>query len=396
LGETALAASETLPLLDFQFDAIVIGAGPAGAVAALLLARAGRHTLLVDAKSFPRGKVCGGCLSARALAALDQLDLNRTIAACAGEPIAALEVLHRGRSISVQLPTGLAVTRSTLDSALVAAAESAGAEFRAGVTAAVGPATSQSHRKVELALADGSRQEVTAKVVLVCDGLGHPSLGQLPEFRCSIVPGARIGVGAVVASPTGDELAPGKIHMVVGQHGYVGLVRTEANTVSLAAAVDRAALAKRTPHDVLAGILREAGAPFERLLGQATLRGTRPLTQQATRLADERLFVVGDAAGYIEPFTGEGMAIAIEAAAAVAPLALAAIDNWRPELACAWPGLAKQISTERQQVIRSLAWFLRRPKLLRPGLALAGRAPRVVCYVAERLNRSTTLPRTSA
>jgi menaquinone-9 beta-reductase len=100
--------------------------------------------------------------------------------------------------------------------------------------------------------------------------------------------------------------------------------------------------------------------------------------------------VVGDAAGYVEPFTGEGMAIALESALAVAPLAIQAVTNWRLELVTRWTADVRRIGAQRQTVIRGLAWFLRRPRLLHSGLALAGMSPGVVKLVTRRMNRPTT------
>src|SRR5512139_2655565 len=69
-----------MPSTDSSFDVAIIGAGPAGSAAAIELARAGRRTLLVEKKRFPREKVCGGCLSGPATARLRQLlDCDRPL-----------------------------------------------------------------------------------------------------------------------------------------------------------------------------------------------------------------------------------------------------------------------------------------------------------------------------
>jgi flavin-dependent dehydrogenase len=94
-----------------------------------------------------------------------------------------------------------------------------------------------------------------------------------------------------------------------------------------------------------------------------------PLTRRASRLAAERVFALGDAAGYVEPFTGEGMAWALASAEAVAPLAEAAARRWHPDLARTWAALYQRTVTSRQLPCRGAAALLRHPRLA--GLAVA-------------------------
>ncbi len=121
------------------WDALVIGAGPAGALAAQRLARGGRRVLLVDAKTFPRDKVCGGCVNARALEVLHEAGLGHVLADV--ETVELREyVVHLGRRV-VAFPFvgGIAVSRSAFDAALVRAAIAAGAEFLPGTAGRLVP-----------------------------------------------------------------------------------------------------------------------------------------------------------------------------------------------------------------------------------------------------------------
>ena len=88
------------------WDAIVIGAGPAGALSATLLARQGSSVLLVERRAFPRRKVCGGCLNARALASLDRAGLEPRVRALGATTVNALRLHQRGRSAVLELPPG--------------------------------------------------------------------------------------------------------------------------------------------------------------------------------------------------------------------------------------------------------------------------------------------------
>ena len=79
-----------IALEDSEWDLIILGAGVAGAAAAILAARSGFRTLLVDAKSFPREKVCGGCLNRRAQAALERLGVLQQLHQAGAVPITSL------------------------------------------------------------------------------------------------------------------------------------------------------------------------------------------------------------------------------------------------------------------------------------------------------------------
>ena len=115
-------------------------------------------------------------------------------------------------------------------------------------------------------------------------------------------------------------------------------------------------------------------------------RGTPPLTRQARQVAAERLFVVGDAAGYVEPFTGEGMAWALASGTAVAPIAARGAQQWRPQLIQQWTVAHRRAVTRRQTVCRAAAAVLRRPWLTRLTVRLLRQAPLLAAPVIGCLN----------
>ena len=111
------------------WDVIVIGAGPAGAFVAARLATVGLAVLLVERKTFPRDKVCGGCVNPDALARLDAVGVTPQLRAAGGHVITSLH-LHSGhRCANVPLSGGLAISRATMDSVLVQHAVEAGCVF---------------------------------------------------------------------------------------------------------------------------------------------------------------------------------------------------------------------------------------------------------------------------
>ncbi len=131
------AASDVFDWLEREtgaYDAIVIGAGPAGSTAALLLARAGWSVAIVEKSPFPRRKVCGEFISAPALALLARLDLADRVAASAGPEIRSVAVFAGERVVEGAMPGvsggvayGRALGRDQLDAFLLDAALSAGA-----------------------------------------------------------------------------------------------------------------------------------------------------------------------------------------------------------------------------------------------------------------------------
>ncbi|MBS0262804.1 MAG: FAD-dependent monooxygenase [Planctomycetes bacterium] len=376
------------------WEALVIGAGPAGAVAARQMALTGTRVLLVDAKSFPRQKVCGACLNSRALTLLHDLGLRDIVTSLGGEPIRQLQIRSVRREAQLALPEGLAVSRSQLDAAFVTAAVAAGAEFLPETTAVVGaPCGGEQDgcRVVSLRssapVASGGPVLVQARVVLVADGLGHLSLKNYPEFASQVTEQAHIGVGGQVpAAP--ENYAPGTIFMAVGRQGYVGLVRIENGALNIAGALSPEFL-KSTggTGPAVQAVLHEAGFPAIEALPQVDWQGTVPLTRRSASTAGERVLLLGDAAGYVEPFTGEGMAWALSAAATVAPVVARGISGWNEAVEQDWQRTLRQLVTRRQRWCRTLAFGLRRPWLVRLLLQAVALMPALARPIIGSVNR---------
>lgn len=356
------------------WDAIVIGAGPAGTVASYLLAREGLKTLLVDAKAFPRDKVCGGCMNSRAIATLKQVGLLPALEKCQPAEIGAIEIMQGSRSCYLNLPRAVGVSRAVLDQSLAEAAREAGATFVPETRAQVLPVDGEPVRHVRLT----SKLETTveaAKIVVACDGLGRSSLRPLSEeVKSHTHRASHIGLGAVFEGDRAGKLCPnGRIRMIVAREGYVGLARCEQSRVCLAAAVQPEALAEAgSPARLLGNLLGSAGVDAKDALSSPSnlVQGTLPLTQRPSSVAAQRLLLVGDSAGYVEPFTGEGMAAAIAGATAVAPLAVESVKKWRPSIADAWRRTHRRRVGSRYRTCRLLTGAMRYPWLVR--LALAG------------------------
>lgn len=369
-----------------DWDAIVIGAGPAGSIAAAELARGGASVLLVDRAVFPRSKVCGCCLNSAALATLEAVGLRETVVRLGAIPLNSVRIASGRHAADVPV-TGVAISREALDTALCHAAAQAGATVLQGVRAGVGPCAGD-HRFVWFQR-DGRKEAVTARVLIAATGLaGHHDTAVTAQ-PSTPSRGSRIGAGIVIPRENAPTFySPGRIYMATGREGYVGVVRLEDGKLDLGACLDVAFLrASGGPGAAAGRILESVGWPFSPHLQQMPWKGTPLLTRRPREVAAQRLFVIGDAAGYIEPFTGEGMAWAIQSAVAMVPLALRAIKGWNNALISEWASRHARLFHGRHRMCRCVSQVFRFPAATRMIVRLLAASPRLAHPFLERLNR---------
>jgi flavin-dependent dehydrogenase len=233
-----------------------------------------------------------------------------------------------------------------------------------GVRARLGAAGPR-WREVILEERGGAATVVRAGVVVDATGLAGALQGSPARPRRA----SRIGAGALLDEAPAS-CPPGTVRMATGPGGYVGLVRVEEGRAVVAAALSPGLVAR------VGGIAEAAGTI---LLGcrlpvppGARWRGTPELTRRPERPFGERVVAVGDAAGYVEPFTGEGMAWAMRAALALPPLLA---EGWTPATGPRWARLLRGMLAARQGRCRALALLLRMPPLVRALVRLLERAP---------------------
>lgn len=358
-----------------RWDVAIVGAGPSGAMAARELARRGRDVLLIDRAAFPRWKVCGCCLNGHALATLRAAGLGSRIADSGAVPLSGIRLATAGRVAEVSLSGSVALSRETFDATLVQAAIESGAAFLPQTWASLAQGA-ETFELRWLKLHQGPiHEQVAARVVLAADGLGGKLVSRTDGDEERATPGVRIGAG-VVAETGPAFYVPGLIFMACGRDGYLGLVRLEDGRLNLAAALDPGWVRIcGGPGSAAETLLAEVGWPPVPRLAKLNWRGTAALTRQPRHHARDRLFLIGDAAGYIEPFTGEGMAWALAAGRAVAPVAARAVQCWHPRLAREWDAIYHQLIEPRQSVCRTVAAVLRSPWLTRTVIRLLSLVP---------------------
>lgn len=371
------------------WDVLVIGAGPGGAFAAREVARAGLATLLVERSSFPRAKVCGGCLNHTAVEALQRAGLGDCLARLGGPAITTVRLQQERRHASISVPPGVAVSRRTLDAMLVATAIEAGAQFLPETTAVIARESAEAaragRRLVELRSRGQPAAQVGACVVVAASGLAQTSLRACGEFESVVTADSRIGVGSM--GPAGVlALPPGTITMAIGRAGYVGVVRVEEDHVHVAAALDPHFIRQcGSPGRSVASVLEDAGVPVDGAFDSFDWLGTLPLTRRTLRPVGRRVLLVGDAAGYVEPFTGEGMAWALATAGAATSFIQRGLREWGEPLEREWLAACNSLTGRQRRTCRIIARTLRAPWAVRGAIGLLAHWPSLAQPVVARL-----------
>jgi len=305
-------------------DVVVIGAGPAGSVASILLARRGWRVTLLEQHRFPRDKVCGECLSALGIEVLSRLGLADAIAGL--NPVRlrrSIFVAPGGQSVTLYLPGEMwGVPRDVLDSTLLNAARDAGAQVL------------EQHRVEHVAggicphvrardLQTNEIREFSPHYVIVANGKAA-FCEQRPENT------ADFGLKAHFS----DVAAPADAIMLLGAQGhYVGVAAVGENCWNVAMSVPQLRLrACDGDSDHVFELMQKENVALgdmfrpSRRIGE-WLAAPLPRFGVAKRWP-RRVIPIGNAAAALEPIGGEGMGLAMRSA----ELAVEALDTTDPNI----------------------------------------------------------------
>jgi menaquinone-9 beta-reductase len=316
-------------------EALVIGAGPAGSVAALTLARAGVRVRLIDRASFPRDKLCGDTLNPGSLSILDRLGTGAGVRSCA-LPITGMTVTGPGAQVSADYPDGLrgmSLTRRCLDQLLLDAAAAAGACVDTGV--AVSEPVTDGDRVVGVRLAGGSRGELRAPVVIAADGRGSRLAARVKLAAYAPTP-RRWAFGAYF-SQVGRMSPRGEMHIRRG--AYIGVAPLPGGLTNVSVVTDghgplpspraeQQAIVRRTLE--ADAVLRDRFAGATQV-SPVTVMG--PLAVNARAAGCPGLLLAGDAAGFVDPMTGDGLRFALRGGELAAHAALDELASGQPAFA---------------------------------------------------------------
>ena len=317
-------------------EVVVVGGGPAGSTAATLLARRGRSVLLLDRARFPRAKPCGECLNPGALAALGRTGLLDLVLALDPVPLGGWTIRTGGVEVSAAFGdglSGLGVARTRLDAALLDEARRAGVDVRedARVTAARSADTVDGRPAVDWRSgADGPPGTLRPRVVVGADGLRSVvvrTLGLLARRP-------RLRKVSLTTHVRGEAL-PDRNGLLDVQDGVTLGVAPVARgrwnvTLVAPAPVDDGVLSDDTA-DWVGDVLRRR-LPEARWEPDDDVHASGPFDWPVRRAWAPGVVLVGDAAGYFDPFTGQGVYRAVRSAELAAPAVDEALacGSWGP------------------------------------------------------------------
>ena len=354
-----------------DYDAIIVGGGPAGASCAAFCAAAGLRTLVLERAVFPRDKVCGDCLNPDAWPTLARLGLEDAVRAL---PHTALQTVEfaglRGAAIRLPLPVHtrgeIAVKRSVLDALLLQNAADRGADVRQG-SAVTRIERADGHFGVNTTAAnEKTAAPATARFLVAADGrnsLVARLTGLLDDCRRPATD--RIGLQTHVPCPA--DFGP-RVQMRWFARGYGGLCPVGGGELNISLAGPPATLDAlkdwaRREFSLAADHPWRTIAPLDR----------EPAPRAAVAQETGGIFLVGDAARVVEPFTGEGIYYALRSGELAADAVVAAVRGTLTE----GRAVARYRETHTA-MYRGRLWVNRLARL-------AGRNPRAASFALEVL-----------
>jgi len=309
-------------------DVVIVGAGPAGAATAILLALAGHQVVLLDRARFPRDKICGEYLSPEGSRVLDRLGVLKAVETACARPLRGMHVVAPdGTRLTGDYPRAgrwrgyrdhaLAVPRRAFDALLVERARSLPVTVREGFRVTDLVRDGGRVTGVEGVAGDGGgpAERITARLVVGADGRTSVVARRLGLVR----PHPWLHRLALMTFAEGVAHDPerGEIFLAPPAYSIVNPVGDGRVNLSLVVPLAEGARHK----DDLAGYFDRSIAAFphleDRLAASRRVAPVRALGPLAYRVAPPRhdgVLLVGDALGFLDPFTGEGIYAALRSA----------------------------------------------------------------------------------
>lgn len=392
-----------------RYDAIVIGAGPAGSSAAILLARAGRSVALLEASPFPRRKVCGECIAAGNLPLLAALGIGEALRRRAGPELRRVALWSGEERITAALPArdrgdspwGRAVAREHLDLLLLEQARAAGAAVLQPCRAISVHRDSSGLCHEVVAVERGVRVTLQAPVLIGAHGSWQPPPADDMHWdrkrRASDLLGFKAGF-------RNAALEDGLLPVLAFTGGYGGMVAAGDGLATLACCIRRDRLAAcrseagpaggRAGEAVEALLLRECRAVREALASASRVGpwlAAGPIRPGVRLRAARGAYLIGNAAGEVHPIIGEGISMALQSAWLLCEELAGCADAFR----CDARGDMRRREIQQRYAARWRAHFSGRLRLA-ACLAHAAMRPGIAAALLPLLRRAPALLRVAA
>jgi flavin-dependent dehydrogenase len=372
-----------------EVEVVVAGGGLAGSIAAAHLARAGHEVVLLERSPTWRWRACGVFASPAARSALERIGLDAPTLDRVAAPIPAMRLETRGATC-VRLTYGddgslgaaaVGFDRSMLDPALVALARREGADVRPEATLTGGHLAG----RPELALRGPTGPtRLRARFVIGADGI-HSTVARLAGVARAGRLGQRTGLSFHVDDPR-DPAVPRHARMIVLDEAYCGLAPVPGGRLNVGIVLSgsrwKQALATEGASAVVDRVLRAVPSTDDDQVAWAEMArrdavaGAAPLGHRVSRRAGETWTLVGDAAGFLDPFTGEGIHRACVSAELAAAAVHARLRGRRRALAAYDREMRRRFAAKDAVSILVMA-FLARPGLFEYAARRLARRPEV-------------------
>ena len=319
-----------------RYDAIVAGAGPAGSTTAALLAGMGFRVLLLDRAAFPRDKACGEYTSPRTEQVLRRIGALEAVERAGARRLRAFRVISPGGHIcSLEYspvgsdgPMVLATPRRVLDAALLDHARHCGAQVRE--RARVEAVTMRDGQVGGVVIREGHNfREEQARLVIGADGI-HSAVVRSLGIGAPLRWPRSLGMVAHYTGYTGmDDW--GEMH--VSRYGYAGLAPLSGGVLNVGLVMPMShakQLSGASAAERFEGFARSFAGVAHALSGArrvSPVRGVGPVGARVRRTSGGGYLLVGDAAGFFDPFTGEGVYRALRGAELAAQVAAHALEH---------------------------------------------------------------------
>ena len=278
-----------------MFDVAIVGSGPGGASCAAFCARAGLRVVLLEREKFPREKVCGDCLNPSCTPVLARLGVAERVRALPHGKLRRVEFIAiGGRAVSVDLPEDaeIAVKRSHFDELLMQHAAQLGVEVRDGTTVrnVVPPSSRADGWKIS------AGEPLQARALVAADGR-NSSVARLLRLLPRIEK-ERVALQTHLPLPAnfGERVV-----LQFLREGYSGQAPVNERELNVCLVGKPSTIAS----------LRAWAEKTFAIAHDHAWRTITPLRRAPIAPAHDRLFLVGDAARVVEPFTGEGIYYAL-------------------------------------------------------------------------------------